>query len=145
MGFLVHCFLLVRPSVSVGSAYFMDCEAKHLHCIALFFWQLFKVQDSLSLSSKIWTAVLSNRKKKKQEGKHCTNINKLQIMGRNVETINFCYSGLCYSFAILRCHRGREWEEPNTEVLILSSDSLFVCSCLSLSRAEVDTLSTQNG
>lgn len=119
----------------------MYCEAKHENCIIVFCWQLFKVRDSLLLSSEFWTAVLGNRNKK-QEGKYY--INKLQIMGRNVETVNFCYSGLHYS-AILHCHHGREWGEPKTEVLILSSDNLCVCSCLYLSRAEVETLSTQNG
>lgn len=51
-------------------------------------------------------------------------------------TLLFCYSAL-------PSWQGRG--EHKTEVLILSSDNLYVWSCLYLSRAEVDMLSTQNG
>lgn len=65
-------------------------------------------------------------------GKECRNYKFLLLR----VTLLFCHS-------VLPSWQGMG--EPKTEVLILSSDNLDVCSCLYLSRAEVETLSTPNG
>lgn len=79
----------------------MDCEAKHQNCIIVFCWQLFKVQDSLLLSSTFCTAVLGNRKKTGRKtlhqhqqvtdyGKECGNCKFLLLK----VTLLFHYSAL---------------------------------------------------
>lgn len=65
-------------------------------------------------------------------GKECGNFKFLLLR----VTLLFCYS-------VLPSWQGMR--QPKTEVLILSFDNLDICSCLYLSRAEVETLSTQNG
>lgn len=61
-------------------------------------WQFFKIQESVVSWCQLCAAVLGNWRK--QEGKHCTNISKLQIMGRDGTSV--CYLDLphCHHSAL---------------------------------------------
>lgn len=66
---------------------------------------------------------------KKQEGKHYTNISKLQIMGRNVETEQICATQTYITLSLL-CFPIKAGNGRNLELSFIFSGNLYVCSCL---------------